>query len=78
MGIKQDTLAFALNMSQQNFSSLEQKTDIDSETLEKIAKAMKIPVEAIKHFNEEGVINIVSSTLYDTSGSVIYNPSSTP
>jgi transcriptional regulator with XRE-family HTH domain len=78
MGIKQDTLAFALNMSQQNFSNLEQKTDIDHETLEKIAKAMKIPVEAIKNFNEDGVINVISNTFNDSSGAVMYNPSFNP
>jgi transcriptional regulator with XRE-family HTH domain len=78
MGIKQDTIAFALGMSQQNFSNLEQKSDIDNETLEKIAKIIKIPVEAIKNFNEEGVINIISSTLHDSSGSIIYNPTFNP
>jgi transcriptional regulator with XRE-family HTH domain len=49
LGIKQDDISLALNMSQQNFSNLEQKARIDSEMLEKIAKAMKIPVEAIKN-----------------------------
>ncbi|MDR3286964.1 MAG: helix-turn-helix domain-containing protein [Prevotellaceae bacterium] len=78
MGIKQDTIAFALNMLQQNFSNLEQKSDIDNEMLEKIAKFMKIPVETIKNLNEDGVINIISSTLHDNSGSVIYNPTFNP
>jgi transcriptional regulator with XRE-family HTH domain len=78
LGIKQDTLAFALNMTQQNFSNLERKSDIDAETLEKVAKEMNIPVEAIKNFNEDGVINIVSSSLYDNSGSVVYNPTFNP
>ncbi|MDR3047006.1 MAG: helix-turn-helix domain-containing protein [Bacteroidales bacterium] len=78
LGIKQDTIAFAMNMTQQNFSNLEQKSDIDTETLEKVAKVMKVPVEAIKNFNEDGVINIISSTLHDNSGSVIYNPTFNP
>jgi transcriptional regulator with XRE-family HTH domain len=78
LGIKQDTIAFAMNMTQQNFSNLEQKSDIDNEILEKIAKIMKIPVETIKNFNEDGVINIISSTLHDNSGSVMYNPSFNP
>jgi len=77
-GIKQDTIAAAMNMTQQNFSCLEQKADIDNDTLEKIAAIMKIPVEVIKNFNEDGVINIISSTLHDGSGSVIYNPSFNP
>ena len=67
LDIKQDTLALSLNMSQQNLSKLERKPDIDNDTLKKIAEAMKIPVEAIKNFDENGVINIISSTLHDNS-----------
>jgi transcriptional regulator with XRE-family HTH domain len=74
LGIKQHVIAESINMSQQNFSKLEQKEIIDNETLEKIAKIMKIPSEVIKNFNEDGVINIISSTLHDNSGSVMYNP----
>lgn len=78
MGIKQELLAFSLNMSQQNLSHLEQRPDIDIETLEKIANAMKIPVEAIKNFNEEGIINIISNTFQDNSGAVMYSPTFNP
>ena len=67
-------VAFAMNMTQQNFSNLEQREHIDSDILEKVAKAMNIPADAIKNFNEDGVINIVSSSLHDNSGSVLYNP----
>jgi len=73
LGIKQDAIASALDMTQQNFSNLEQRSEIDNKTLEKIAQIMKIPVEAIKNFNEDGVINIISSS-FDNSGSIIYNP----
>ena len=78
LGIKQDTIASALDMTQQNFSNLEQRAEIDNSTLEKIAQIMKIPVEAIKNFNEDGVINIISSSLHDHSGSIIYNPTFNP
>ncbi|OQP45427.1 transcriptional regulator [Niastella yeongjuensis] len=61
--VKQETLADALNISQQSVSSLEAKEIIDPETLEKIAEVLKVPVEAIKNFNEEGVINIVANTV---------------
>jgi len=78
LGIKQEAIAFAMNMTQQNFSNLEQKEDIDDEILEKVARAMNIPVDAIKNFSEESVINIISSSLHDNSGSVIYNPTFNP
>jgi len=78
LGIKQDTIAFALDMTQQNFSHLEQRPKIDSEILEKIAEIMKIPVETIENFSDDGVINIISSSLHNGSGSVIYNPAFNP
>ncbi|MDR2835118.1 MAG: helix-turn-helix domain-containing protein [Bacteroidales bacterium] len=80
LGIKQDAIAFELGMTQQNFSNLEQKSDIDNEILEKISLIMKISVEAIKNFNEEGVVNIISSTLHDNYNSAIimHNPNFNP
>lgn len=74
LNVKQETIASELNISQQSMSKLEQKSTIEKETLEKIAEIMKIPVEAIKNFNEAGVINIISSSLHDNSGVVMYNP----
>ena len=71
LGIKQETIAFEMNMTQQNFSNLEQKAEIDNNMLEKIAEIMKIPVEAIKNFNDEGVVNIIAST---NSCNIMYNP----
>ena len=38
LGIKQETLAAELNMTQQAFSKLEQKEQIEDEMLDKIAK----------------------------------------
>lgn len=69
LGIKQDTLAAELGLSQQAVSALEQKEALDKDMLEKVAKAMKITPESIKSFNEESVINIVSNTFtsHDTS-----------
>ncbi|MDR0543284.1 MAG: helix-turn-helix domain-containing protein, partial [Dysgonamonadaceae bacterium] len=65
LDIKQESVAFALNMTQQNFSVLEQKQEIEHALLEKIAQIMNIPVDLIRNFNEEGVIHIMNSTLHD-------------
>lgn len=73
LGIKQDALAFDLNMSQQAVSLLEQKETLDDSMLEKIAKILGVPEEAIKNFNEESAINIISSTLNDNAGSINNN-----
>jgi len=74
LGIKQNVIAESVNMSQQNFSKLEQKEIIDSDMLEKIAESMEVPAEVIKNFNEERVINVFSNTYNNNSASVIYNP----
>ena len=75
--IKQDRLADELGMSQQNVSVLEQKETIDPELLEQIAKILKVPVEAIKNFNEDATVNFISNTFSDQAvagHTVHYNP----
>lgn len=80
LGIKQETLASELEISQQSVSLLEQKETIDSAMLDAVAKVLKIPVEAIKNFNEELAVNIISNTfsdyavLYAASYSPTFNP----
>lgn len=61
LGIKQDALAFELgeDWNQQKISLLEQKETIDMGLLQQISTALKIPVEAIKNFDEEtALVNI--------------------
>lgn len=65
LGIKQDALAMDLGLSQQAISQLEQKEALDADILEKIAKVLKVPAEAIKNFNDEMAINIISNTFHD-------------
>ena len=71
--IKQDVLADALGISQQSVSLLEAKETIDPETLEKIAEVLKVPVDAIKNFNEEAAVNIIANTFQDESVAYAYN-----
>ena len=65
LGIKQDALAIDLGLSQQAISALEQKEALDKDILEKIAAVLKVPVEAIKNFDESSAINIMSNTFSD-------------
>lgn len=76
-GIKQETLATELGVSQQTVSRMEQSETIEDDVLEKVAKVLGVPADAIKNFSEEAVINIISSTLHNTSGLVNYNPTFT-
>ena len=65
LGMKQDTLAFELGLSQQAVSQLEQKEALDKDMLEKIAAVLKVPSEAIRNFDEEKTINIIANTFND-------------
>jgi transcriptional regulator with XRE-family HTH domain len=61
LGIKQDALALDLGLSQQAISALEQKEALDKDMLEKIAAVLKVPVKAIKNFDEEKANNFFNS-----------------
>ncbi|XVJ64770.1 MAG: helix-turn-helix transcriptional regulator [Lacibacter sp.] len=77
LGVKQDTLAAELGLSQQAVSALEQKEALDKDVIEKIAKVLKVSPDAIKSFNEENTINIFSNTYHDNSsilGTYNFNP----
>lgn len=69
LGVKQETLAEKLEMTQQAFSKLEQKEQIDDKTLTKVAEILNIPVEAIKSATDEAAFNIIGNTFnsHDTS-----------
>lgn len=71
LGIKQDTLANDLGISQQSISQLEQKETIDKIMLERIAAILKVPVEAIKNFDAEAAINIISNTFTSQDNSTL-------
>ena len=80
LGIKQDALASDLGLSQQAISQLEQKEALDKDMLEKIAAVLKVPVEAIKNFDEEAAINIIGNTVtnHDNAAVVNFHPTFNP
>jgi len=61
LGIKQEAIAVELNITQQAVSGLEQKEEVDEPTLEKIARIMNIPVEAIKNMTEDTTYNYINT-----------------
>jgi transcriptional regulator with XRE-family HTH domain len=73
--IKQDVLADALGISQQSISLLETKETLEPEQLEQIAKTFKVPVEAIKNFNDEATVSYIANTFNGNSGNYMnFNP----
>jgi transcriptional regulator with XRE-family HTH domain len=75
LGIKQEALAFDLgeDWNQKKISLLEQKDIVEDDLLEAISKALKIPVEAFKNFDEEQAINIISNTFGEHAFSNSFN-----
>ena len=78
LGVKQDSIALELNISQQAASKLEQKDEIDDETLEKVSKVLGVPASSIRNFNDEAAVNVIASTFNDSSSLIgcnqIFNP----
>lgn len=58
LGLKQEALASEMgsDWNQRKISILEQRELIDPPILEEVAKALKVPVDAIKNYNEEAAI----------------------
>lgn len=65
-GMKQETLAMELGISQQSVSNLEQSETIEDEKLEEIATALGVTKEGIIQFNEESIFNYFNS-FHDSS-----------
>lgn len=63
LGIKQDALAIELgdDWNQKKISLLESKETIEPALLEEVAKALKVPAEAIKNFDEQAAVNIIAT-----------------
>lgn len=66
-GMKQETLAEELGMSQQAVSKIEQSEIIEEDKLEQIAKALGVTTEAIENYSDEAVFNIMNNTFQDNS-----------
>lgn len=58
LGLKQEALAYELGeeWNQKRVSTMEQKEQIQEDILEQVAAVLKVPVEAIKNFDEERAI----------------------
>jgi transcriptional regulator with XRE-family HTH domain len=80
LGIKQEGLALELgdDWNQKKVSLLEAKEEIEPELLEQVAKVLKVPSEAIKNFDEEKAINVISSTFNDNAAVFNHYPTFNP
>ena len=67
LGVKQDAIAGEFNITQQAVSDLEKKAQISDDILKRVAKALNIPVDAIKNFNDEAAVNVIANTIRESS-----------
>ncbi|MBC7000661.1 helix-turn-helix transcriptional regulator [Cytophaga sp. FL35] len=65
-GMKQETLAEQLGISQQAVSNIENSEKVEDAKLEEIAKALGVTKQAIENFSEESMINYFNN-FYDNS-----------
>lgn len=65
-GMKQETLAEELGISQQAVSNIENSEKVDDVKLEEIAKALGVTKEGIENFSEEAVFNYFNN-FYENS-----------
>ena len=72
-GMKQDFLAQQLGVSQQTVSNIENSEKLEDEVLSKIAHALGITVEGLKHFTEDSVFNNINN-FHDNSIQNNFNP----
>ncbi len=71
LGVKQGAIAVGLGIPQQRVSELEQHAVIDDATLEKISEILHVPVDRIKEFSEEGLIQYVTGNTFENNESGI-------
>ncbi len=71
--MKQEALAIELgeDWTQRRISLLEQKEEIEPEILEQVAKVLKVTPEAIKNFDEQSALNIISNTFTSQDSSTL-------
>lgn len=74
-GMKQETLAELLGISQQKMSVLENTAELDDAKLDDNAKALEVPTQAIKEYSDEKILNIINSTITDSQYIITFVPS---
>lgn len=80
-GMKQITLAELLGVSQQQVSIIENSESVEETKLESIAKILEVPIEVIKEYSDDKVMNIITNNTFQDNSSAIknlYNPTFNP
>lgn len=71
-GMKQETLASLLGISQQAVSKMEGSESIDDERIHTVAKALGVPAEILKNFTEEAAFFNIQNNYDNATQNVNY------
>ncbi len=74
LGVKQETIAEELGITQQAMSKIELKEEIEDQLLGKIADILNIPVQAIKNLSESATYNYINTFNDESSADFMSNP----
>ncbi|MBW3517554.1 helix-turn-helix domain-containing protein [Flavobacterium sp. NKUCC04_CG] len=80
-GMKQETLAEILGISQQKLSLIENTEELEDQKITEIAKALEVNTETIKSYSDEKVLSIINNTFHDNAfqnGVTNYTPTFNP
>ncbi len=72
-GMKQETMAGKLGLTQQAVSYIEQSDTIEDEKLERIAEALEVSADEIRSFNEDAVIHNIQNNYEQSNNTIINN-----
>ncbi len=61
LGVKQESLAITIGVTQQTISKMEREEDIADEKLKEVANALGVTPEAIKSFDEDRVFYYINN-----------------
>jgi transcriptional regulator with XRE-family HTH domain len=66
LGIKQDSLAFTLKISQQTISKIEQTENLRENTVERIANALGVSTSMIYKYSDQLLIDFLKEAISET------------
>lgn len=73
LGIKQETLAVMMGITQARVSNCEQKKVLEDEMIDKFSKSLNVAPELIKELEEDPVTVIIENNKLDNNSGSAYN-----
>src|SRR5690606_33271366 len=72
-GMKQETLAEILGISQQKMSVIESTEELGDAKLNEVATALEVPANAVKEYSDEKMLNVITNNTFNSNDSSTLN-----